>query len=117
MSQHEQTANSQQNPEAEVWRFTHSAMACTWQLFVAGEERDYAENVSYVAWDELERLERELSRFITASEVTQVNCAAPGEVVTLALATMECCSWRAKYMKQQVVLLNITVGSVLDARP
>jgi thiamine biosynthesis lipoprotein len=116
MSQHEQTANSQQNPEAEVWRFTHSAMACTWRLFVAGEERDYAENVSYVAWDELERLERELSRFIAASDVTQVNCAAPGEVVTVGLATMECLLLAREIHEATGGAFDITVGSVLDAR-
>jgi thiamine biosynthesis lipoprotein len=114
MSEHEQTP--QQNPAAEVWRFTHNAMACTWQLFIVGEERDYAENVSYEAWDELERLERELSRFIAASDVTQVNCAAPGECVTVGLATMECLLLAHEIHEATGGAFDITVGSVLDAR-
>ncbi|HEX8236820.1 MAG TPA: FAD:protein FMN transferase [Abditibacteriaceae bacterium] len=126
MSAHEQMPQSQQNAgqddfeaenvEPEVWRFTHHAMACTWQLFLAGEERNYAENVSYVAWDELERLERELSRFIAASDVTQVNCAAPGEAVTVGLATMECLLLAREVFELTNGAFDITVGAVLDVR-
>lgn len=115
MSARKKTPKSQ-HPEPEVWRFTHNAMACTWQLFIAGEDRDYAENVSYVAWDELERLERELSRFIAASDVTQVNCAAPRECVTVGLATMECLLLASEVWQQTGGAFDITVGSILDER-
>jgi thiamine biosynthesis lipoprotein len=115
MTMHEETAHMPAAPE-DVWRFTHGAMACTWQLFLAGEERDYAENVSYVAWDELERLERELSRFIAASDVTQVNCAAPGEAVIVGLATMECLLLAREIFEATKGAFDITVGAVLDAR-
>jgi hypothetical protein len=81
------------NETTQIWRFTHNAMACTWQLIIAGEERDYAENVSYVAWDEVDRLERELSRYIAASDVSQVK-TSQSAAWNCWKSTPKTCRWR-----------------------
>jgi thiamine biosynthesis lipoprotein len=104
------------NETPQIWRFTHHAMACTWQLFIAGEEREYAENVSYVAWDEVDRLERELSRYIAASDVSQVNAAAPGEWVNIGMATLECLLLAREIHDATGGAFDVTLGAVLDAR-
>jgi len=80
-------------PEAALgWRFTHDAMACTFELLLVASDARYAAQAARAATDEIDRLERELSRFVPTSDIARINSAAPGEFVPVSIETIECLS-------------------------
>ena len=77
-------------PVAPVRRFAHDAMACTFELLLVASDARYAAQAARAATDEIDRLERELSRFIGTSDIARINSAAPGEFVPVSIETIEC---------------------------
>jgi thiamine biosynthesis lipoprotein len=71
-------------------RFTHEAMACTWELFIAATERSTAERAAEAAFEEVDRLEQELSRFIETSDVARINRLSAGGSLLLGADAVEC---------------------------
>ena len=74
----------------DLHRVAHDAMATTFEVIVAGQDRKYAGEASAEAFEELDRLECDLSRFIETSDVAQINGADRGDVVPVGPATFEC---------------------------
>ena len=85
--------------QRDLHRFAHDAMATTFEVIVAGQDRKYAKEASAAAFEELDRLECDLSRFIETSDVTQINCADPGAAVAVGPATFECLQTAQKVAK------------------
>ena len=55
-------------------RFPHWAMACSWGLWIPESvEFDYAARLAQDVWDEVDRLEGELSRFLPTSDIARLN--------------------------------------------
>ncbi len=54
-------------------RFEHDAMACTFGLCLFGVDRRYAEQAARAAFDEVDRLEQALSRFVPHSDIARLN--------------------------------------------
>ena len=54
-------------------RFSHQAMATTFEVFIVHGDARYAEQAAWAAFDELDRLEAELSRFIENSDISRIN--------------------------------------------
>ena len=73
-----------------VCRFAHDAMATTFEVVVAGQDRDYARQAADAAFEELDLLEGQLSRFSEYGDVAQINVAEPGERVPVSAAVFEC---------------------------
>jgi thiamine biosynthesis lipoprotein len=71
-------------------RFTHDAMACTFELYLPGAEPRYAGQAAQAAFDELDRLEQLLSRFIPHSDIARLNALAPGQSLCVSPETLEC---------------------------
>lgn len=96
--------------------FAHEAMACAWDLFIVGEAEEYAGQAARVAFDEVDRLERELSRFIPSSDVFRINALDPGESMRVGLATLECLRLATAAHQQTGGAFDVTIGALLDAR-
>lgn len=71
-------------------RFAHDAMACTFELLLPGCDAAYARRVARAAFDEVDRTEQLLSRFIPHSDVARINRLAAGQSVRVSLETAEC---------------------------
>ena len=68
-----------QPPAAElIHRFACESMNTTFEVFIVGEEREYARQASQEAFLELEKLNHELSRFDPTSDVSQASARRPG---------------------------------------
>jgi thiamine biosynthesis lipoprotein len=76
--------------EAVLHRFDHNAMACTFEIYVAGHDAKYAGHAAAAAFAEVDRLEQLLSRFIPTSEIAQLNALEPGHSLRASLETIEC---------------------------
>ena len=75
---------------AGVRRFSHDAMATVFEVHAVHEDARYAEQAAQAAFDLVDRLERELSRFIPNSDIGRINELGPGERTRVAPTTLEC---------------------------
>lgn len=75
---------------ADVRRFSHEAMATVFEVHAVHDDGRYAEQAAQAAFDLVDRLERELSRFIPNSDICRINALAPGERTRVAPTTLEC---------------------------
>ena len=77
-------------PSVAGQRFDHDAMACTFGLNLLGVDRRYAEQVARAAFDEVDRLEQMLSRFVPHSDIARLSALKPGQCIPVAIETIEC---------------------------
>src|SRR5687768_11078134 len=69
--------------------FQHEAMATYFEITIAGHERDYAHQATTAAFQELDRLETTLSRYIESSDISRANRLARGESLVIGHDTLE----------------------------
>jgi len=93
-------------------RFRHGAMAATFDVFIAHPDAKYAEQAAWAAFDELDRIEANLSRFIENSDVSRINSLEPGRPLQLSPATFECLQIAIEMYKQTNGAFDITFGSL-----
>jgi thiamine biosynthesis lipoprotein len=74
----------------DVRRFSHEAMATVFEVYAAHPDEQYAAQAAQAAFDLVDRLEQELSRFIPNSDIGRVNSLAAGESTQVAPSTLEC---------------------------
>lgn len=101
---------------AEAPRFQHYAMACDWQVLMRGAPPDYAASAAQAAFDEVQRLEQEFSRFIPSSEISQLNAARAGEWVALSPDAFDCLSLAQRLWRSTHAAFDVTVGAWLERR-
>jgi thiamine biosynthesis lipoprotein len=74
----------------DVRRFSHEAMATVFEVYSVHADERYAAQAAQAAFDLVDRLERELSRFLPNSDITRVNHLAAGESTRVSASTLEC---------------------------
>jgi thiamine biosynthesis lipoprotein len=75
---------------ARVQRFSHEAMATIFEVHVAHADAQYAAQAAHEAFALIDRLERELSRFLPNSDIGRINGLAAGEAAQVSPTTLEC---------------------------
>lgn len=78
------------DPDWSIQRFTHDAMNSPFELLFITDDYDYARQFADEAFDEVDLLEQQLSRFIDHSDVGRINSAAPGQWVPVGPDTLAC---------------------------
>ena len=74
----------------DVRRFSHEAMATVFEVYAIHPDARYAAQAAQAAFELADRLESELSRFRSNSDITRVNHLVAGESVRVGAATLEC---------------------------
>ena len=74
----------------DVRRFSHEAMATVFEVHAVHPDESYAAQAAQAAFDLVDRLERELSRFLTNSDITRINNLAAGARTRVSPSTLEC---------------------------
>jgi FAD:protein FMN transferase len=100
----------------DLHRFECEAMACAWEFFIAGETYEYSHQAAWAAFEEVRRLEYELSRFISSSDVTRIRCAAPGEEIPIGIAAMDCLRLAQQVHRDTKGAFDVTLGNLLEER-
>ncbi|MHC4753038.1 MAG: FAD:protein FMN transferase [Planctomycetota bacterium] len=95
-------------------RFSHEAMATTFELIVVHEDDRYARQAAAAAFDEVDRLEGELSRFIENSDVARINSLPANQSLQLGLDTFECLKIATRIYAETDGAFDITIGSLLS---
>lgn len=104
---------SHEGNASPIHRFSHNVMAAFFEVIIAGQDQRYARQAAEAAFDECDRLERELSRFIPGSDVSRINGLAAGEYVRVGVATMECLTASAKVNAETDGVFDVTVGAIM----
>ena len=95
-----------------IHRFTHKAMATVFEIIIAGDDKTYASQAAYAAFDELGRIENLLSRHISNSEISQLNRLPVGKALPLSFETLECLEIALKIYQQTDHAFDITIGQL-----
>lgn len=95
----------------ERHRFAHEAMATTFEAIVAGETARYAGQAAQDAFSEIDRIERLLSRFDPASDVSQINRLRPGQAARIGFDAFDCLKTAWRLHKETHGAFDVTVGA------
>ena len=113
-NQSEQILDCSKRTITDAFHFSHEAMATVYELYISNEDEDYARQGAQAAFAEVDRLESEMSRFISNSDISRLNAALPGQVVDLGIDTFECLM-RAKEMFEKTRgAFDISIGALYD---
>ena len=96
-------------------RFGHQAMATEFEIFCVHPDRDYAQQAARAAFDLLDRLESELSRFLPNSDISRINRLASGETARVSGWTKQCLEIAHEIYAETGGAFDISLGSGFDA--
>jgi thiamine biosynthesis lipoprotein len=94
-------------------RFSHEAMATTFELLIVHEDEHYVAQAAVAAFDEVDRLEGELSRFVENSDITRINNLPANQPLQLGLDTFECLKIAQRIYAETNGAFDITIGTLL----
>ena len=97
--------------DGPLHHFEHEAMACTWGLYISGEQLKYARQAARAAFAEVDRLEQEFSRFIAHSDVARINALAPGNPLRISADVFECLTLAAWLNTDTQGAFDVTAGT------
>jgi len=97
---------------ADLHRFGHAAMAATFEVFVIHRDAVYASQAASAAFEELDRIEANLSRFLENSDVSRINSLGKSRPLQIGLTTFECLKISIEMSKQTNGAFDITFGSL-----
>ena len=106
--------NSDWRSISSLQRFCHQAMAATFEVYIIHEYARYAQQAARAAFDEVDRLEADLSRFIENSDISRINNLPAGRPLQLGLSTFECLQISTRMNAETKGAFDVTVGSLLS---
>lgn len=95
-------------------RFAHEAMGTTFEICITDSDAGYAEQATWAAFDELDRLEQELSRYVENSDVSRIGNLAANRPLQVGLAAFECLQLCIRIGVETNGAFDVTIGSLLD---
>jgi thiamine biosynthesis lipoprotein len=103
---------------AELHRFAHEAMATTFEILIASddtvaESAEYARQAAQAAFHEIDRLEKDLSRFIESSDISRINKLGSREPVRVSIDTFECLQLAARIHNDTGGAFDVTIGALV----
>jgi thiamine biosynthesis lipoprotein len=94
-------------------RFSHEAMATVFEIHCVHADARYARQAADAAFDLVDRLEAELSRFVANSDVSRVNALAAGQGARVSPTTLECLAIARHLYDLTSGAFDISVGTGL----
>ena len=94
-----------------IQRFSHEAMATTFEVLILNEDTHYAHQAAGAAFDELDRIEAELSRFIENSDISRINNLAAEQSLQVGLFAFECLQLCARIHLETNKAFDIAIGT------
>ena len=90
--------------------FEHEAMATRWRISIAGQESSYARQAAEAAFDEIDRLENELSRFKDTTDVAELNSLPANTPAVMGLDAFECLKIADQLHTLTSGVFDVTIG-------
>jgi len=98
----------------DAHRFSHAAMATVFEVICVHDDAGYAGQGARAAFDLVDRLELELSRFIANSDLSRINTLATGQTTRVSPSTMECLEIAQRMHALTGRVFDISLGSGLE---
>ncbi|MCP4257443.1 MAG: FAD:protein FMN transferase [Planctomycetes bacterium] len=95
-------------------RFCHEAMATTYEIIMVEDDENYARQAAGAAFNEVDRLEGELSRYIENSDIARINILPANEPLRLGLDAFDCLELGCRLYDETSGAFDITIGSLLS---
>lgn len=73
-----------------ITHYRHNAMATQFEILIDCDDAAYAAGAVQVAWNDLDKLESELSRFREASDIWRIGRLSKGENIPIGFAAVDC---------------------------
>lgn len=94
-----------------MYRFQHTAMATQFEIRCACPDGDYARQAARAAFDAVDRLETQLSRFVENSDITRINHLSPGEFTVVSYETMQCLQLASLIFAETGGAFDVSLGT------
>jgi thiamine biosynthesis lipoprotein len=95
-------------------RFGHQAMATEFEILCVHPDSTYSRHAAWAAFDLLDRLESQLSKFLPNSDISRINHLAPGETVRVSRWTTECIAIARQVCDETGGAFDISLGGGLE---
>ena len=99
---------------ADAHHFLHEAMATVFELYIVEEDGDYARQGAQAAFAEVDRLELEMSRFLSNSDISRLNAAELGQSVALGMDSFDCLCRAKEMFGKTGGAFDISIGALYD---
>ena len=97
-----------------VHRYQHRVMATVFEVVIAGEDPKFAEGAAVAAFEEIGRLEQELSRYLPNSDISRINNLPADGKASVGFDAFECLRLSKRYWEQTGGAFDITLGALID---
>jgi len=115
MTQPQQNINIFDNAEiSDTHHFYHQAMATTFEIVIAADNARYAQQAARAAFDQLDILEQQLSRYINNSDIARINNLTANQPLQLSLETFEVLKLSSRIYTETNGAFDVTVGLLYD---
>ena len=101
-------------PKEPFHRHRHRAMATTFELMVAEEDDAFAAGAVQAAFEEIDRLEQDLSRHLPNSDISRINNLRPDHAVRVSADTFECLRLSLQYCRETGGAFDVATGALKD---
>lgn len=108
-------SESDRGDTAANW-YNHLAMACDWGIGVPAGSSLQCEAAAHAAFEEIDRLEAQLSRFRTDSDIARLNRLQPGDWLTIGPALLDCLTIAARVHESTGGAFDIGIGALVPGR-
>ncbi|MFH0990001.1 MAG: FAD:protein FMN transferase [bacterium] len=98
----------------DVCRFEHQAMATLFEVMIACEDPVYAQSAAVEAFQEIDRLELELSRYNPNSDISRLNNLSPHSSIRIGYDAFQCLLESIRYAELTGGAFDVTVGRLMD---
>lgn len=95
-------------------KFSHRAMNAVFEIWIQHDDGSYAGRAARAAFNEADRLEQELSRFIDNSDVSRINLATVGDQIIVSPDTMACLVTAQEAYDLTGGAFDITIGPLVQ---
>ena len=104
------------NEAPQHHRFSCHAMATTFDVFINHEDADatYAAQAAQAVFQEISRLEDELSRFRPSSDIYRLGQLQAGESLLVGMAAWDCLSLAKAMHEETQGAFDITIGPLME---
>lgn len=89
-------------------------MATTFEAFISHSDRVYAEQAAWAAFEELDRIEKQLSRYIENSDVSRINNLLANKALRIGRDTFACLQISARMHRETHGAFDVTTGLLVD---
>jgi len=97
-----------------IHRFTHQAMATVFEIFISAEDKTYASQAANSAFNEIDRLEQELSYFLESSDISRINNLSQKELIIIGIDAFNCIKQCMRLYQWTKGAFDITMRPLLE---